>query len=95
MKIGYYLGFYSSLNDEWGPNGANFSKTFDFKKVVIKSIILDRKRGYLIQYNRFCRYFLEIICCFKIVAIWSLFIVQGAVKDWIIANVHLFPINTF
>ena len=80
MKICYYSGFYSSLNDERGPNGDNFTTTYNFKKIAMKSIILDRIRWYFIQYEIFHHYFLEIICCCKIVAIWPPFIVQGAVK---------------
>ena len=42
MNICYYLGFYSSLNDEWGPNGDNFTTTYNFKKIVMKYLILNK-----------------------------------------------------
>jgi hypothetical protein len=32
MKVCHYTGFYSSLNDEMGPNGDNFKTTYPLRK---------------------------------------------------------------
>jgi hypothetical protein len=75
-KICYYPGFYSSLNDEMGPNGGHFpmrseiiiSKVKYIDSHIISSIILD----FLINSSK-------LFLIYKMVAIRPHFILQGAV----------------
>ena len=40
LKISYYLGYYSSLNDEMGPNGGHFPKRSEIIILILSEIKL-------------------------------------------------------